>query len=224
MLVKDWMTKNVSIDHENTVIDAIKIMKEKDVSRLPVTKGGKLVGILTNKDIKKASPSDATMVDPHELAYLISNLRVRKIMTSPVITVSVDNSVGEATETLLHRNVSGAPVIDRNNEVVGVISRTDLTKLLLSLTGMGAFGLEIGLLVKDEPGTVKRLTDLIKEFNGRIRSVLSTYENAPEGYKKLFVKLFEFRGDQVDTLIDEFSKTARVEYLVDHINSKRVIF
>jgi acetoin utilization protein AcuB len=224
MLVKDWMTKNVSIDQEATVIDAIKVMKEKDVTRIPVTKNGKLIGILTNNDINRSSPSNASLLNAHEVAYLIANLRVKKVMTTPVVTIAAENSIFEATETLLHRNVSGAPVVNHKHEVIGVISRTELTELLLALSGVGAFGIELGLIVKDDPGIVKALTDIIYNHGIRIRSVLTMHDRVPAGYRKVFFKLYKINRDNTDALIEDLKAYATPEYMVDHQNGTRMFF
>jgi len=224
MLVKDWMTKNVSIDQEATVIDAIKIMKEKDVTRIPVTKNGKLIGILTNEDINRSSPSNASLLNAHEVAYLISNLRVKKVMTSPVITISAENSIFEATETLLHRDVSGAPVVNHKHEVIGVISRTELTELLLSLAGVGPFGIELGLEVKDDPGLIKILSDIIYGYGIRIRSVLTMHERVQAGYRKVLFKLYKCDREKMDELIEKLKAYSTPSYMVDHLNGTRVFF
>jgi acetoin utilization protein AcuB len=224
MLVKDWMTKNVSIDQEATVIDAIKIMKEKDVTRIPVTKNGRLIGILTNEDINRSSPSNASLLNAHEIAYLISNLRVKKVMTTPVITIPAENSIFEATETLLHRNVSGAPVVNHKHEVIGVISRTELTELLLSLSGVGAFGIELGLIVKDDPGLIKTLTDIIHSYGIRIRSILTMHQRVQAGYRKVFYKLYKCDRDKIEELIENLKAHSIPEYMVDHLNGTRVFF
>jgi len=224
MLVKDWMTKNVSIDQEATIIDAIKVMKEKDVTRIPVTKNGKLIGILTNNDINRSSPSNASLLNAHEVAYLIANLRVKKVMTTPVITISAENSIFEATETLLARNVSGAPVVNHKHEVIGVISRTELTELLLALSGVGAFGIELGLIVKDDPGLIKTLTDVIYNHGIRIRSVLTMHDRVPAGYRKVFFKLYKINRDNIDTLLEDLRAYSTPEYMVDHQNGTRVFF
>lgn len=224
MLVKDWMTKNVSIDQEATVIDAIKVMKEKDVTRIPVTKNGKLIGILTNEDINRSSPSNASLLNAHEVAYLIANLRVKKVMTTPVITIAAENSIFEATETLLHREVSGAPVVNHKHEVIGVISRTELTELLLNLSGVGAFGIELGLIAKDDPGLIKALTDIIHGYGIRVRSVLTMHDRVPAGFRKVFFKLYKVDRDRVDELIEDLKAYSTPEYMVDHLNGTRVIF
>src|SRR6056300_927104 len=88
MLVANWMSKNIIIVDENdSMHDAIKLLKEHDIRMLPVIKKGKLVGIITDRDLKKASASDATTLEVHELLYLLTKIKVKDIMTKDVITV-----------------------------------------------------------------------------------------------------------------------------------------
>lgn len=225
MLVKNWMSKNVvTIDSENTIVEAMKLMKDHNISRLPVIRKGKLAGVVTDGDIKKASASDATSLEVHELAYLISTIKVKEIMTSPAITILNDRSIVEAAEELMSARVTGAPVVNFDGDIVGMISMTDLTRLLISLTGIGAWGIEMGLLVKDEPGSIQVLADIIRKHGGRIRSLLTMYENVPDGFRKVFFRIYEFDRKRLDSLKQDLGEKATLLYLVDHLRATREIF
>ncbi len=119
MLVKNWMSKNViTINVDDSMQEAVNSLKQHDIRMLPVMKKGKLVGIVTDRDLKKASASDATTLDIHELLYLISEIKVQSIMTKDPITVPQDYTVEETAEVLLENKISGAPVVVRNGDVV----------------------------------------------------------------------------------------------------------
>jgi acetoin utilization protein AcuB len=224
MLVKNWMsTKVVTVDVDDTIVAAMKRMKENGITRLPVLKKGKLAGIVTDGDIKKASPSEATTLEAHELAYLISTLKVKDIMTSPVVTIASDRSIVEAAEELMSRKVTGAPVLDAEERLVGMISMTDLTRLLISLTGIGPWGIEMGLLVTDQPGSIQTLADIIRAHGGRIRSLLTLYENVPEGFRKVFFRIYEFDRQKLASLKTELGRKATLLYLIDHLQATREI-
>lgn len=91
MLVRNWMNKEViTIDANNSMVDATQKLKERHISMLPVMKKDKLVGIITDRDLKEASASDATTLEVHELLYLISNIKVKDLMTKDPITVPPD--------------------------------------------------------------------------------------------------------------------------------------
>jgi acetoin utilization protein AcuB len=101
MLVKNWMSKNViTVDVNDSMQDAMKNLKEHDIRMLPVMKKGKLVGIITDRDLKKASASDATTLEVHELLYLLMKIKVKDIMTRDVITVPPDYTVEETAQVL----------------------------------------------------------------------------------------------------------------------------
>ena len=88
MLVKNWMSKDViTVDADNSMQNAIYILQEENIKMLPVVDKGKIVGIITDRDLKKASPSDATTLDMHELLFLISKIKIRDLMKKPVYTV-----------------------------------------------------------------------------------------------------------------------------------------
>ena len=83
MLVKNWMSKNViTVDINESLIDAVKLLKHNDIGRLPVMKKGEMVGIVTDRDVKRASASDAVSLEIHELLYLLSKLKIEEIMSS----------------------------------------------------------------------------------------------------------------------------------------------
>ncbi|MCJ7682916.1 MAG: CBS domain-containing protein, partial [Desulfobacteraceae bacterium] len=113
MLVRNWMTQNViMVDANDSVVDATKKLKENDIRMLPVTKKGELVGIVTDRDLKRASASDATTLEVHELLYLIYKIKVKEIMTKNPITVPFDFTVEEAAEVLMKNKISGVPVVN----------------------------------------------------------------------------------------------------------------
>ena len=113
MLVKNWMSKQVvAIDENESMRRAIKLLKEKNIRMLPVLSNGKPVGIVTDRDLKRASASDATTLDAHELNYLLDKIQVKTIMTKNPITVRLDLTVEETAEILLQNKISGVPVVD----------------------------------------------------------------------------------------------------------------
>ena len=109
MLVRNWMSKPViTIDSNDSMQEAMKVMKQHQIPMLPVMKKGKLVGIVTDRDLKRASASDATTLEVHELLFLISKIKVKDIMTKDPVTIPVDYTVEEATEILLEeQNLRG---------------------------------------------------------------------------------------------------------------------
>jgi len=217
---KTVITTDVN-DSMNKVMD---LMKEYDIGMVPVMKKGKLVGIVTDRDLKRSSASDATTLEIHELLYLISKIKVEKIMTKDPITVPFDFTVEEAAEILMKNRISGAPVVDQNGKVVGTITKGDLFRVLISLTGVGKRGIQFAFQVEDLPGTIKNVADIIRQYGGRMVSILSTYEGMPTGYRKIFIRMLGVERDKLPHLENDLRKKATLLYMVDHRENRREIF
>ena len=208
-------------DSMNEVMD---LMKEHEIGMVPVMKKGKLVGIVTDRDLKRSSASDATTLEIHELLFLISKIKVKDIMTKDPITVPFDFTVEEAAEVLMKNRISGAPVVDHDGQIVGTITKGDLFRVLISLTGVGKRGIQFAFQVEDLPGTIKEVADIIRRYGGRMVSILSTYDNGPKGYRKVFIRMYAVKRDKLQQLEADIREKATLLYVVDHRENRREIF
>jgi acetoin utilization protein AcuB len=225
LLVENWMNpKVVTVDADDSMLDATKLLKEHGIRRLPVLEKGKLVGIITDRDLKRASPSDATSLEAHELLYLIANIKIREIMSKNPITVPYNYTIEEAAEILLKAKISGMPVIDKDGDVIGMITQTDLFKVLISLTGVGKKGVQFAFLLEDRPGSIKEVTDVIRAYGGRMASILSSYEKAPEGHRYVYIRMYDVNREKMPQVKEELKKKAKMLYIVDSRENKREIF
>ncbi len=225
MLVKNWMTKEViTIDADASMQDAIKILKLNNFRLLPVLKDDKLVGVITDRDLKKASASDATSLDVHELLYLIMKIKVNSIMVKPVISVPENYTVEEAAATMLEHKISGVPVVDESGGLVGVITQSDLFKVLISLTSMGARGVQVCLQIQDRSGTIKIVADIIRRYKGKIASILTAYDQIPGGYRKVYFRFFGVDRSMLKDLIKELQAEVLLIYMVDHRENERFFY
>jgi acetoin utilization protein AcuB len=225
LLVENWMNPNViTVDADDSMLDATKLLKEHNIRHLPVLEKGKLVGVITDRDLKRASPSDATALEAHELLYLIANIKVREIMTKNPITVPYNYTIEEAAELLLQARISGMPVVDKDGEVIGTITQTDLFKVLISLTGVGKKGVQFAFLLEDRAGSIKDVADVIRAYGGRMASILSSYEKAPEGHRYVYIRMYDVNQEKMPQLKEELKKKAKVLYIVDSRDNKREIF
>jgi acetoin utilization protein AcuB len=225
MLVKNWMSKPaIIIDIDAFMNDAIKLLKNHNIKMLPVMEKGKLVGIVTDRDLKRASASDATSLEIHELLYLISKIKIKEIMTKKPITVPEDYTVEETAEVLLKHNISGVPVVDQHHNVVGTITQNDIFRILISLTGAEKKGIQFGMEVEDRPGSIKEVTDIIREYGGRMASILTSYDMAPEGFRQVYIRMYGIDRFKLNRLKEKLEEKARLLYMVDRREVHRETF
>ncbi|MBI4965906.1 MAG: CBS domain-containing protein [Desulfomonile tiedjei] len=229
MLVKDWMsTKIITVNVQDTMQHAINLSMENQVSLLPVLEDGKLVGIVTDRDLKRASPSDASLMDIQHILYHLSRLEVGAIMSRYPITMPLDYTVEEAASVLLTNKISGAPVLDEHGEIKGIITKNDLFRAMISLSGLNKRGVQFGLLLDDRAGSIKEVTDIVRKHKARLVSILSSREKAPQGYRHVYIRAFNVDRAALPKLKEEIrdilKEKARLLYVVDHRENKREIY
>jgi len=133
LLVKDWMQSDVvTADPDLGMLKAHKLMRDKNIRRLPViNKKGELVGLVTRSDIRKAQPSEATTLNVWEMNYLLAQLTLKEIMTKQVVTCQANDSVKTAAIKLHENKIGALPVVDDHNKVVGIITESDIFRVLI---------------------------------------------------------------------------------------------
>ena len=225
MLVKNWMSKDViAVDVDDSMQDASYLLREHNINILPVMEKDTMVGVITDKVLKQASPSDATTLDMHELLFLISKIKVRDLMRTPVVTVLPDHTVEEAAAILLEKKISGLPVVDEKGQVVGIITRSDLFRVLISLTGLGRKGIQFAIRLKDKPGPIKEVRELVHEYGARIASLLSSWDDAPPDHLNLYFRVYQIDRQQLPSLVEKIKAKGTLLYLVDHREDTRTIY
>ncbi len=138
MVVRDWMTKQPLTAEPTTSIKAAwKKIQEQRIRHLPVVDGGKLVGIVTDRDLRRVLPSPATSLEIHELNYLLDKITVSEVMTKDVITTAPFTAIPEAARTLLRNRIGALPVVE-SGMLVGILSLTDVLEAYTSATEVGA--------------------------------------------------------------------------------------
>lgn len=161
MLVGERMTHPViTVSPETLVIEVLELMKKHRIRRTPVTKDGKLVGIVSDKDILNASPSPTTSLSVWEMNYLLSKIQIRDVMSKKVLTVNEDTPIEEAAKIMSDHKIGGLPVMN-GDKIVGIITETDLFKALLGLMGARENGVRVTARISDAKGTLARLTQAL---------------------------------------------------------------
>ena len=137
-LVRDWMTPDlITVSPDTLFTEVFHLMQERSVRRLPVVKEGKLVGIVTWGDVRKASASDVPSLSQFEAIELLARVKVKRIMTRDLITISPDMPVTTAAEIMLEHKIGGLIVMD-NDQLVGLITGSDIFRMLTSGTDKAA--------------------------------------------------------------------------------------
>jgi acetoin utilization protein AcuB len=174
MLVGERMTRNpVTITEDTSIDDALHLMRERKVRRLPILdKAGHLAGIVSDKDLLHAAPSPASTLSVYEMHYLLAKLTVKKVMSSPVITVSPDMPLEDAARIMADNKIGGLPVLD-GGKLVGIITETDIFKILLELMGGRTSGLRVTVSLPDRKGNLAKLTQALADRGANIISLVT---------------------------------------------------
>ncbi len=226
MLVKDWMSEHViTLDENTSIMKAIQVLKEHKIRRIPVTRDGKLSGIVTDRDIKEVTPSKITTFEVHELYYLLSELKLKDIMTKDPITVYPDDTVEYAAVLMLENKISGLPVINREGYVVGIITQTDIFKLFVNITGIYYSPYQISLLI-NHPNELTDLFEVFKKLGVSLYSLLTWKEEMAfpieddqkelksEHKRLVFIRPEYVNKEKFEALVEELKKKFKVFYAI----------
>jgi len=211
MLVQDWMSsKVITVDHDASIMKASKLMKQNGIQHLPVLKEERLIGIISDRDLKEAQPSDATALDIYELYYLLDEVKVNSVMSRSLFTITGEESVEKAAATMLKYNISALPVVNPQGDPEGIITKGDVFRAFVSISGIYQAELQIGFQLEDRPGSIGEVAGIIRAHGGRIVSIVTEYERAPEGFRFVYIRAREVGNEQ--DLLDELEGTCKVLY------------
>ena len=171
MYVKNRMTKNpYTIAADAPITDAVALLREKGLKRLPVVDGEKVVGILTQSDIQKVSPTKATSLSIFEINYLLSKLTVKDAMTKKAITIEADSLLEEAAVIMRENRIGTLPVVE-NGKLVGIITESDIFDAFIELLGFKDSGSRITVEAKDVPGAMADIAEIFKSYDVNITHI-----------------------------------------------------
>jgi acetoin utilization protein AcuB len=208
MTIGRRMTHNpITIKPNTPVTEAQNIMRREKIHRLPVVgKHDTLVGIVTEKDLLYASPSPASTLNVYEMTHLLAKLTVDKVMSGNVITVEEDTLLEDAARIMSDNNIGGLPVT-RKGLLVGIITESDIFKILIEVLGARDQGVRVTTIVPEKPGELLEIAKAIFESGGNIIS-LGTFLADDSSESMLTLKV---EGISTETLCE------KLEPLVDEI-------
>jgi len=180
MLVRERMSRSpVTISTDVPITEALKVMRKHSVRRLPVLdKEGRMVGIVSEKDLLYASPSSASSLSIYEMHYMLSQLKVTEVMATDVTTISADTPLEEAARIMADNKIGGLPVL-QDGRLVGIITETDIFKVFLEMLGARDKGLRLTVEIPERKGEIARITTAIAQLGGNILALGSFLGDDP---------------------------------------------
>lgn len=208
-------TDLITVSPETTLVEAKDILEDKQIEHLlVVNESGKLVGILSDRDLKQNWASPATSLSTHELNYLLQKVLVKMIMVKTVVTVPVDTTIERAAYIMQQHNISALPVME-NDELAGIITSTDVIRVLLDAVGMSDDSTRIGVLVKDNMGVLAEVTAILRDEKVNIQSLLSLPERKYPGVTQLVMRVAAKDGNKAINALQERGFKVKSGYVKD---------
>ena len=201
MLVKDRMTPNPICGHlAMPVTEAQTLMREKNIRHLPIVdEEKKLVGLITQRSLLRALPSDVSSFSQFEVSYILAKIKVRDVMVKDLITIDEDTAIEEAARIMADRKIGCLPVM-RDGGLVGIITDNDLFTIMVDLLGARRPGIRVAVLQPDRTGEVARLTTAIAKEGGYLSVCVGYYAPNPDFWISLLKVSNLSREELVETL------------------------
>ena len=201
MLIGERMTFPViTVSPDLPIADALSLMRKEHIRRTPVTQNGKLIGIVSNEDLLNASPSPATSLSVFEMTYLLSKITVKDVMSKNVLTITEDMPIEEGARIMADNKIGGLPVV-RGEELVGIITETDLFKVFLELMGAREKGVRVAVLIANISGKLASLAGSIASKGGNFIAFGSFLGDDPSN-RELTFKVTGLSEAEVRTQIE----------------------
>ncbi|NLU36410.1 MAG: CBS domain-containing protein [Clostridiales bacterium] len=202
MFVKTKMTTNpFTVDADQTIPEAHELMAQHNVKRLPVMHKGKLVGVVSKTDIDRYTPSKATSLSMGEITYLLTNTKIKQIMSKDLVTISPDALLEEAATLMRDNKVSFLPVVDKKGRLVGIITESDIFDSFIELLGFREYGTRLTIEATDEPGIMSNLTSIIGQYGANITRI-AVYRGE-SGKSAIVVGLNSLNTEIIEKAIEE---------------------
>lgn len=197
MYVRNRMTSNpYFVDPEATIAETLELMRTKSIRRVPVVKDGKLVGIITERQLLEVSPSPATSLSVFEINYLLSKTKIGSVMSKDVITVTPSNLLEEAALKMRDNDIGGLPVVE-GGKLVGIITETDIFDSFIELMGFKEQGSRIAVEIEDDkPGVLANVASIIAGYDISITH-LAVFRN------ELIIRVNTTNVDQILSALEQ---------------------
>lgn len=202
MFVGERMSRPViCVSPDEPINEVLAMFRKEHIRRAPVMKDGKLLGIVSERDLLNASPSSATTLSVWELNYMISKVTVKSVMSKKVITVDQDTPIEEAARIMADKKIGGLPVVSAGN-VVGMITETDLFKIFLELMGARQRALRVTATIREQPGELAKVTKAIA-MNGGDFIAFGMFAGPDASSRVVTFKVQGMKKERVKEVLDD---------------------
>lgn len=216
MLVKNWMSKPaITVNADAMLVDAVHLLQKHEIQTLPVMKAARLVGIITDRDLKNASGPDSALSTSHNGPDSLLQKEISKMMTRNPVTVCENQTIENTAELLLVHKISGLPVTNQAGEVVGMITKNDLFRFILTTIGMGKDGIQFAFEMVDRPGCIQAVSDIIRDYGGRLGTIFSTCERAQRGYRQAYIRIYNLDPPSLARLKEVLGEKVKMHYIIN---------
>jgi acetoin utilization protein AcuB len=205
----------VTITPDTSLVRARDLIAEKLIEHLlVVNKDGKLVGIVSDRDLKQTWASPATTLSAHELNYLLKQLDVETMMVTKIITISPGTTIERAARIMQENRISALPVMDKE-KLVGIITTTDVMGVLLDAIGIDGESTRFVVLIEDRIGMVAEVSRILKEEQINIRSFVTWPEKEYPGVYQLVLRVGAADGEKAISALTRAGFKVLTEYVED---------
>jgi acetoin utilization protein AcuB len=216
MLVKNWMIPNgVRVTPDDTLQTALQLLEGRSLHRLPVMSGARIEGSIARSDIEREALKRCGRLDGADFDGFAGQTRVRDLMSAETIAVPVDQTIEETVALFVEHELCDAPVVDHKGLMVGMITRSELLRALVSVTGAQTGGILFAFMVPDRECAIKEVSDTIRDFGGRISSILTTQTKAPKDMHKLYIRVTGVDRFRLNPLSRKLEQKAALLYMID---------
>jgi acetoin utilization protein AcuB len=225
MLVKNWMSRPVvTVPPTASMQMARDLMDRHGIGALPVVRDDKLVGLLTDRNLRRAEASDATTLATYELSYILQKVEVSKLMQSNPVTIEFDNTLSEAADLFLEHDLEAVPVMAARDQLMGILTRSDLSRVFLKLTSFGRRGVQFGIRLSDTPGAVMDVIGTVRNAGARLASLITTDSQSGKDMREAYLHIYQVNRDTLQDLLSELRRKGTLLYLVDLKTDHRQLF
>lgn len=212
--IKNWMSKRIVRVEEDTPITRVsKALEDHQIRHLPVTRNGRLVGLIMDRDVKEALPSRSTSLSAQELYHLLSEVKARDVMQPDPVTIQPEHTVEAAAVRMLEHKITGMPVVTEEGNLVGMISQGDVFRVLIAITGIYQGGIQFAFILEDTPGSIRQVADVIRQEKGHIVSILSMTDTVEKGYRKVFFRIKAVPEKTLHAMVEKLEQCRTLLYV-----------